>query len=101
MTGNRLQLALDERNATLFNEEQRRRIEQALTDYFAVPIELLVQVGSHEGETPTAYRLRREQEHRDAAQRAFREHPLVQQLVQGFGAQLREDSIVPLGTPEL
>lgn len=100
VTGNRLTLALDERNATLYNEEQRKRIEQVLSSYFAVPIELHITLGKPEGETPAAYRLRREQEHRAAATQAFNEHPVVRQLVGEFAAEIRSDSITPLGAPE-
>jgi DNA polymerase-3 subunit gamma/tau len=100
VTGNRLTLALDERNATLYNEEQRKRIEQVLSSYFAVPIELHITLGKPEGETPAAYRLRREQEHRAAATQAFNVHPVVRQLVGEFAAEIRNDSITPLGAPE-
>jgi len=100
VTGNRLTLALDERNGTLYNEEQRKRVEQVLSGYFGVPIELLITIGKPDGETPAAYRLRREQEHRTAATRAFHEHPVVRQLVGEFAAGIRSDSITPLGAPE-
>ena len=100
VTGNRLTLALDERNATLYNEEQRKRIEQVLGSYFGVPIELHIEIGKPGGETPAAWRLRREQEHRAAATRAFEEHPLVRQLVSDFAAEIRSDSLVPLGAPD-
>ncbi len=100
VTGNRLTLALDERHATLYNEEQRKRMEQVLAGYFGVPIELRIEIGHAEGETPSAYRLRREQEHRTAATRAFHEHPLVRRLLSDFGAEIRSDSIIPLGAPD-
>jgi DNA polymerase III subunit gamma/tau len=100
VTGNRLTLALDERNATLYNEEQRKRLEQVCTGYFGVPIELHIQIGKPDGETPAAYRQRREQEHRAAATRTFHEHPVVRQLLGEFGAAIRTDSITPLGSPE-
>jgi DNA polymerase-3 subunit gamma/tau len=100
VTGNRLTLVLGERNATLYNEEQRKRIEQVLSGYFGVPIELRIEFGQITGETPAAYRQRREQEHREAATRTFNEHPVVRWLLADFGGEIRNDSIIPLGAPE-
>src|SRR5690606_11464220 len=52
VTGNRLALMLDEQQATLFNDEHRQRIATALGNYFGVAIELRMEPGVVEAETP-------------------------------------------------
>ncbi|HHX83637.1 MAG TPA: hypothetical protein GX696_11755 [Pseudomonadaceae bacterium] len=96
VTGNVLSLVLDENNATLFNDEHRKGIEQALTGYFAVPVELRMSVARVDAETPAAWRRRREQEHREAAHKLFTQDPLVQTLVRDFDARINTGSIASL-----
>src|SRR5690606_2403601 len=66
--GESLHLVLDERNATLFNDEHRKGIEQALAKHFGTELRLQMRVAAVEGETPAAWRRRRESEQREAAQ---------------------------------
>ena len=96
VTGNRLTLTLDEHQATLFNDEHRQRIATALGAYFEVAIELIMQPGVVEAETPARQRQRLEREYQQAAQTAFREDPLVQEFMRQFAAEIQPGSIVPL-----
>ncbi len=92
----RLKLILDTQHGALFNEEHRRRIEQALVDYFGTAVALQIEQGKPPGETPSARRLRLEDERKLEAVHAFTHDPVVQALVQRFGAEINYDSITPL-----
>jgi DNA polymerase-3 subunit gamma/tau len=93
VNGNRLALLLEEGKATLYNDEHRKRIEAVLADYFTVPLQLRVEVGAVNAETPAAWRARREAERKEAARRAFVEDELVRAVVERFGAEIQYDSI--------
>jgi len=94
--GSKVALVLDSQHGALFNEEHRKRLEQALTDYFGQPVALLVTLGKPPAETPSARRLRLEDERKLAAVHDFTHDPAVQALVQRFGAEINYDSISPL-----
>lgn len=99
--GKRLTLVLEEGKATLYNDEHRKRIEAALGEYFATPLQLQIEIGAPETETPSAWRQRREQERREAALKTFVEDPLVRAVVERFGAEIQYDSITSLKPDEL
>jgi len=96
VTGNQLLLVLEESQATLFNDEHRRRIEAALTEYFMLPVTLLMQLGKPDTETPAVFRQRREAERKQAAVSAFTSDPVVQAVLERFGGEIQGDSIAPL-----
>lgn len=96
--GDTLSLVLDEHNATLFNDEHRKQIEQALIRLYGNTLQLRMRVGTIIGETPAAFRRRRERELREAALRRFHEDPVVQGLVREFNARINTDSISPVST---
>ena len=91
-----IKLVLDTRHAALFNEEHGRRLEQALTDYFSRELKVTIELGVPPGETPSAHRVRIEDERRLAAVHDFTHDPVVQALVTRFGAEINYDSIAPL-----
>lgn len=99
LRGNACQLLLDTRHAALFNEEHRKRMELALADYFATPVQLAIETGTPTSETPAARRLRLEDERKLAAVRDFTHDPAVQALVDRFGAEILYDSITSLSSP--
>jgi len=96
VSGNHLRLVLDENQATLFNDEHRVRIQTALTTYFGVPIELQMQPGPLTAETPSQERQRLEREYQEKAQESFRAHPLVQEFIRQFDAEIQPGSISPV-----
>jgi DNA polymerase-3 subunit gamma/tau len=101
ISGSRVGLLLEESKATLYNDEHRKRIEGVLTDYFAAPIQLSVDVGAVNAETPAAWRQRREAERKEAARKTFVEDALVRALVERFGAEIQYDSITSLNPDKL
>lgn len=101
VSGNKLTLLLEDGKATLYNDEHRKRIEAVLADYFAVPVQLHVEVGAVTGETPSAWRQRREAERKEAARKAFTDDALVRAVVERFGAEIQYDSITSLNPDNL
>lgn len=101
VTGARLKLLLEDGKATLYNDEHRKRIEGVLAEYFGATVELRVDIGVPSGETPAAWRQRREAERKEAARKAFTEDALVCALVERFGAEIQLDSITALASDKL
>jgi DNA polymerase III subunit gamma/tau len=89
-------LLLDSHHGALFNEEHRRRIEQALSDYFSQALKVTIEQGKSATETPAARRLRLEDERKLTAVQEFTHDPVVQGLIERFGAVIDFDSITPL-----
>ncbi|MES2624212.1 MAG: DNA polymerase III subunit gamma/tau [Pseudomonadota bacterium] len=96
VTGNHLLLLLQETQATLFSDEHRRRIETAMSDYFAVPIVLRIETGVLTGESPSGFKNRKEHEYRQRAEKLFTEDPVVRELVERFNGDIQYESITPL-----
>ncbi|WP_027329543.1 DNA polymerase III subunit gamma/tau [Marinimicrobium agarilyticum] len=94
--GNDLSFVLDERHSALFDEGQQQRLADVLTDYYGEPVRVRIQPGEVEGETPAAQAQRIKEENRVQALEAMKTDPIVQQLVEHFGATLREDTVQPL-----
>jgi DNA polymerase-3 subunit gamma/tau len=99
VTGNHLLLLLQDTQATIFNDEHRKRIETAMRDYFAMPIGLRVEIGPLTSESPAGFKNRKEQERTQRALKLFTEDALVQELVERFGGEIQYESITPL-TPQ-
>lgn len=94
--GMHLSLRLDRNNATLFNDGYGTRIEQQLAKVFAAPVQIRIEVGETDCETPAARRQRIGIERRQQAFDAFVGDPNVQQLTSAFAAELDRDSVIPL-----
>lgn len=96
VSGNALVLHLDEKNATIFNDDHRKRIEQSLHDYFGLDIHLRIELSKVQAETPAQYRQRREQEHKAAAMKSFAEDPLVQHFLDDFDGEIKSESVTSM-----
>lgn len=94
--GNAFQFVLDENNSTLFDVSHEKRLADLLTDYFAEPIRVSIQLGKVTAETPALMAIRLRAERQLQAEDAIRNDPIVQQLIARFGATLREDTIQPI-----
>ena len=94
--GTQFHLVLDEVHSALFNESHQQRLADVLTDYYGQPVRVSIQPGAVSSETPAARALRVKEENRVAALEAMKKDPMVQQLVEHFGATLREDTVQPL-----
>lgn len=87
---------LDEHNASLYNESQKKRIGVALSEYFKCPIELEIIVGSIHGETPTARKQRLTELRQQQAVSAIETDPKVNKLLDHFDGALDRESIKPI-----
>ena len=85
VTGNHLVLLLQDTQATIFNDEHRRRIESAMRDYFGLPIALHIETGPLTSESPAGFKQRKEQERKHRAIKLFTEDAVVRELVERFG----------------
>jgi len=94
--GNELNFVLDERHSAIYDESQQQRLADVLSDYFGEPVRVRIQPGTVEAETPAAQAIRLKEESRVEALDAMKRDPIVQQLVEHFGATLREDTVQPL-----
>lgn len=94
--GNAFQFVLDENNSTLFDVSHEKRLADLLTDYFAEPIRVSIQLGKVTAETPALMAIRLREERQLQAVDAIKNDPIVQQLIAQFGATLREDTIQPV-----
>lgn len=94
--GNELNFVLDERHSAIYDEGQQQRLADVLSDYYGEPVRVRIQPGDVDSETPAAQALRVKEESRVEALEALKRDPIVQQLVEHFGATLREDTVQPL-----
>lgn len=93
---NVLQFILDERNSTLYDESHQQRFGDILSDYFAEPVRVSIQVGQVSAETPAVFNARLQEERQAQALNALQSDPRVQDLINTFSATLKEESVTPL-----
>ncbi len=94
--GTTISLFLDTNKASLYNEEQRLRLEQGLNQVFLCPIKLEIFEGEPTHETPAQFKQRILFEQQQDAEAAFTEHPLVQSLQNDLGMTIVTGSIKPI-----
>ena len=93
----RIDLRLDERRSTLYNDTHRERIEKAVSEYFQQPVRMQVEVGVVQTETPAAWRERKIAERLQQARDSIYSDANVQSLIDQFTAVVLDDSIQPVG----
>ena len=92
-----IQLRLDAGRSTLYNDSHRQRIEKALCDYFEQSLQVAVDVGETNAETPAEWRESKISERLQQAKDSIYSDANVQSLIDGFSAQVLDDSIQPIG----
>ena len=90
-----LHFTLDDRQSALFNQSHQDRLAAALSQYFAVPVQTAISVGSVNRETPALIQQRLHQERLAAAQQEFTADQHVQVFVEHFGAKILTHTIKP------
>ncbi|MDP0563436.1 MAG: DNA polymerase III subunit gamma/tau [Candidatus Endonucleobacter sp. (ex Gigantidas childressi)] len=96
-SANTMNLRLDSKRSTLYDEMHRERIEKVLSDYFDKPLSLQVEVGAIETETPADWRDRNISERLEQAKRSIYNDPNVRLLISDFSATVLDESIEPVG----
>ncbi|MVW75615.1 DNA polymerase III subunit gamma/tau [Pseudomonas xionganensis] len=89
-------LHLDPAQSALFNSTQQRRLNDALNQYHGRNLNLRIELCKPEQETPAQAAARKRAERQSSAEASIHNDPLVQQMIQQFGAVIRADSIEPL-----
>ena len=93
VVGNRLCFLLDSTQSTLYNDEQKKRLQNALGAYFEEPVELELTLDESPGETPALYRRRCRAERQQAAVVELERDKNVRLLCEQFGGRLDLESV--------
>ncbi|WP_426142053.1 DNA polymerase III subunit gamma/tau [Pseudomonas sp. DWP3-1-2] len=92
-------LHLDPAHSALFNPTQQRRLNDALNQFKGRTINLRVELIKPEQETPAQAASRMRAERQRQAEASIHGDPFIQQMLQQFGAVIREDTIKPVDAP--
>ena len=92
-------LHLDPAHSALFNATQQRRLNDALNQYHQRTLTISIELIKPEQETPAQAASRRRGERQREAQESIHGDPLIQQMIQQFGAVVRQDTIEPVDAP--
>ncbi len=99
MQGDAWLLHLDPGHSALFNSTQQRRINDALNQFTGRTINLTIELIKPEQETPAQAASRLRAERQLQAEASIHADPFIQQMLQQFGAVIREDTIKPVDAP--
>ncbi|KPX04116.1 DNA polymerase III subunit gamma/tau [Pseudomonas syringae] len=97
--GDKWLLHLDPAHSALFNSTQQRRLNDALNQYHGRTINLSIELIKPEQETPAQAASRLRAERQRQAEASIQADPYIQQMLQQFGAVIREDTIQPVDAP--
>lgn len=91
--GTQLTFTLEQGQTSMLNAAHQGRIRQALEVMFGCDLQLAIDIGSTEQETPFARRERRLTQHQQEAVASLKADPYVEQLQQVFNGQLDLGSV--------
>ncbi|NWA03839.1 DNA polymerase III subunit gamma/tau [Pseudomonas gingeri] len=89
-------LHLDPAHSALFNSTQLRRVNDALNQYHGRTLKVTIELVKPEQETPAQAASRRRHERQNEAVASIHADPFIQQMMQQFGAVIRDDTIEPV-----
>jgi DNA polymerase-3 subunit gamma/tau len=89
-------LHLDPAHSALFNATQQRRLNDALNQYHGRTLTLSMELIKPEQETPAQAASRRRVDRQREAEASIHGDPFIQQMMQQFGAVIRNDTIEPV-----
>ncbi len=92
---NKVELALAPTQQHLLNDNQKKRLEQAIKIRFGQDVKLNIVVEDSRDETPAETNARLEKEKLKAAEASLNNDPAVKSLIDTFNASIDEDSIQP------
>lgn len=95
--GRHFYFVLDRHHSTLFDASHQQRLAALLSDYFGEPVDVRIDLGDVDGETPAACAIRLRQARFEQARQSLHADPLVQGFIAQFGAVLDEETIRPKG----
>ncbi len=89
-------LHLDPAHSALFNSTQQRRLNDALNQYHQRTLNLTIELIRPEQETPAQAAARWRANRQADAEQSIQQDPYIQQMLQQFGAIIRDDTIEPV-----
>ncbi|WP_296250685.1 DNA polymerase III subunit gamma/tau [Pseudomonas sp. UBA4194] len=89
-------LHLDPAHSALFNATQQRRLNDALNQYHNRTLTLTIELVRPEQETPAQAAARKRANRQKDAEASIQGDPFIQQMLQQFGATIRNDTIEPV-----
>ncbi|SEM98612.1 DNA polymerase III, gamma subunit /DNA polymerase III, tau subunit [Pseudomonas sp. ok272] len=89
-------LHLDPAHSALFNATQQRRLNDALNQYHERTLTVRIELIKPEQETPAQAASRRRANRQRDAEDSIHGDPLIQHMIQHFGAVIRSDTIEPV-----
>ena len=89
-------LHLDPAHSALFNATQQRRLNEALNQFHGRTLTLDIQLIRPEQETPAQAAARKRANRQSEAEASIHADPFIQQMMQQFGAIIRDDTIEPV-----
>jgi len=87
---------LDPAHSALFNATQQRRLNDALNQFHQRTLTLNIELIKPEQETPAQAASRRRANRQREAEESIHGDPFIQQMMQQFGAVVRNDTIEPV-----
>jgi DNA polymerase-3 subunit gamma/tau len=87
---------LDPAHSALFNATQQRRLNDALNQFHGRTLTLSMELIKPEQETPAQAASRRRANRQREAEESIHGDPFIQQMMQQFGAVVRNDTIEPV-----
>ena len=94
--GTQLQFTLEQGQSSMLNVTHQGRIRQALEEMFGCDLQLAIDIGQTQTETPFASRQRQETESQDQAIASLQNDPNVASLTTAFNGQLDANSVLPV-----
>lgn len=94
-----LGLLLHDAQGGVFNEKQQSKIESALQEYFGKPLQVgftLGEITARHGETPAAWRRRKETERQQEALDTFKADDNVREIVERFSGTILTETVESL-----
>ena len=98
--GTKLQFTLQQGQSSMLNDTHQDRMREALEAMFGCNLELTINIGETQVETPFANRQRRETEHQQQAIMALENDANVASLTTAFNGQLDTNSVLPVNPIE-
>jgi len=99
--GTKLQFTLQQCQSSMLNDTHQGRMREALEAMFGCNLELTINIGETQIETPFANRQRRETEHQQQAIIALENDANVASLTTAFNGQLDTNSVLPVNPIEI
>ena len=86
---------MPEEKLNVFNGKHRQELQDCLTKHFNQPCNVFLEAGEISEESPNKIKEKDKRKIQDQAEKAIKEDPKVQNIIETFGAKVVESSIEP------